>query len=141
MHKDGTYRWVISRGLAVRDAEGHAYRMAGSQTDITSRKAAEEQLVYDAFHDALTGLPNRALFMDRLQHVIAVSQRRADAHYCVLFLDMDRFKIINDSLGHTIGDQLLVVVGKKLSECLRREIRSHASAETNSPSFWTISSS
>jgi diguanylate cyclase (GGDEF)-like protein len=93
--------------------------MAGSQTDITSRKAAEEQLVYDAFHDALTGLPNRALFMDRLQHVITVSRRRADAHYCVLFLDMDRFKIINDSLGHTIGDQLLVVVGRKLSECLR----------------------
>jgi diguanylate cyclase (GGDEF)-like protein len=119
MHNDGTYRWVISRGLAVRDAEGYAYRMAGSQTDITSRKAAEEQLVYDAFHDALTGLPNRALFMDRLQHVITVSRRRADAHYCVLFLDMDRFKIVNDSLGHTIGDQLLVAVGKKLSECLR----------------------
>jgi PAS domain S-box-containing protein len=70
MHKDGTYRWVISRGLAVRNRESQAYRMAGSQTDITSRKTAEEQLVYDAFHDALTGLPNRALFMDRLQHVI-----------------------------------------------------------------------
>jgi len=119
MHRDGTYRWVISRGLAVRNKDNQAHRMAGSQTDITSRKTAEEQLVYDAFHDALTGLPNRALFMDRLQHVITTAQRRADALYSVLFLDMDRFKIINDSLGHTVGDQLLVVMGRKLSECLR----------------------
>ena len=119
MHKDGTYRWMLNRGLAVRNVSGQAYRMAGSQTDITSRKTAEEQLVYDAFHDALTGLPNRALFMDRLQHVIATSQRRGDTFYAVLFLDMDRFKIINDSLGHLVGDQLLVVMGRKLTECLR----------------------
>ncbi len=119
MHKDGTYRWVLNRGLATMDQNGHAHRMAGSQTDITSRKSAEEQLVYNAFHDALTELPNRALFMDRLQHVITVSTRRADELYAVLFLDMDRFKIINDSLGHTVGDQLLVVMGQQLSECLR----------------------
>jgi diguanylate cyclase (GGDEF)-like protein/PAS domain S-box-containing protein len=118
-HKDGMYRWMLNRGLAIRDRDGHAYRMAGSQTDITSRKSAEEQLVYNAFHDALTGLPNRALFMDRLQHVITVSTRRANELYAVLFLDMDRFKIINDSLGHTAGDQLLVIMGQKLSECLR----------------------
>ena len=119
MHKDGTYRWMLNRGLAVRNMDNQAYRMAGSQTDITSRKMVEEQLVYDAFHDALTGLPNRALFMDRLQHVIATSQRRADDLYAVLFLDMDRFKTINDSLGHLVGDQLLVVMGRKLTECLR----------------------
>jgi diguanylate cyclase (GGDEF)-like protein/PAS domain S-box-containing protein len=118
-HKDGVYRWVISRGLAVRNEEGQAYRMAGSQTDITARKKAEEQLVYDAFHDTLTGLPNRALFLDRLQHVITATQRRAGALYAVLFLDMDRFKIINDSLGHAIGDQLLIAVGRKLSDCIR----------------------
>ena len=119
MHKDGTYRWMLNRGLAVRNMDNQAHRMAGSQTDITSRKMAEEQMVYDAFHDALTGLPNRALFMDRLQHVIATSQRRADDLYAVLFLDMDRFKTINDSLGHLVGDQLLVVMGRKLTECLR----------------------
>jgi len=119
VHKDGMYRWVLNRGLAIRDRDGHAYRMAGSQTDITSKKTVDEQLVYNAFHDALTGLPNRALFMDRLQHIITVSNRRANEVYAVLFLDMDRFKIINDSLGHTVGDQILVVMGQKLSECLR----------------------
>jgi len=119
MHKDGMYRWVLNRGLVIRDENGHAYRMAGSQTDITAKKTVDEQLVYNAFHDALTGLPNRALFMDRLQHLIAVTKRRANEIYAVLFLDMDRFKIINDSLGHTVGDQILVVMGQKLSECLR----------------------
>jgi diguanylate cyclase (GGDEF)-like protein/PAS domain S-box-containing protein len=119
LHKDGGFRWVLSRGLAVRNARGQASRMAGSQTDITLRKIAEEQLLYDAFHDALTGLPNRALFMDRLQHVIASSKRHPGQLYAVLFLDMDRFKIVNDSLGHTVGDQLLVAVARKLSECLR----------------------
>jgi len=89
-------------------------------TDITERKKADEQHRYDAFHDPLTGLPNRALFMDRLQHVITTSQRRpCTPNYAVFFLDMDRFKIINDSLGHTIGDQLLVVVGRKLADCIR----------------------
>jgi diguanylate cyclase (GGDEF)-like protein/PAS domain S-box-containing protein len=119
LHKDGAYRWVLCRGIAVRKLDGQAYRMAGSQTDITLRKKAEEQLIFDAFHDALTGLPNRALFMDRLQHVITTSLRRADFLYAVLFLDMDRFKIINDSLGHVVGDQILAAVGRMLSDCLR----------------------
>ncbi len=119
MRKDGTFAWVLSRGVAVRDKQGLATRMAGSQTDISLRKHAEEQLLYDAFHDSLTGLPNRALFMDRLQHVIASTRRHKGQVYAVLFLDMDRFKVINDSMGHTMGDQLLVAVSKKLSECLR----------------------
>ncbi|MGE5172863.1 MAG: putative bifunctional diguanylate cyclase/phosphodiesterase [Betaproteobacteria bacterium] len=89
-------------------------------TDITERKKADEQHMYDAFHDPLTGLPNRALFIDRLQHVITASQRRpGTTDYAVFFLDIDRFKIINDSLGHTIGDQLLVLVGRKLADCIR----------------------
>ncbi len=120
MHKDGTFRWMLSRGLAVRRGPGtQATRIAGSQTDITPRKKAEEQLVHDAFHDSLTGLPNRALFMDRLEHLIAKSHRDAGHFFAVLFLDMDRFKVVNDSLGHTVGDELLVAISRKLGDSLR----------------------
>ncbi|MEI6213006.1 MAG: EAL domain-containing protein [Desulfuromonadales bacterium] len=118
-HRDGTYRWMMIRGLAVRSESGQAYRMAGSQTDITARKTNSEQLVYNAFHDALTDLPNRSLFTNRLQHVITTSARRGEQLYAVLFLDMDRFKTVNDSLGHLVGDKLLIAVGRKLCECIR----------------------
>jgi diguanylate cyclase (GGDEF)-like protein/PAS domain S-box-containing protein len=119
LHKDGTYRWMLSRGLAVRDADGKAFRMAGSQTDITERKLAEEQLLHDAFHDSLTGLPNRALFMDRLGHAVERVKRHEDSVFAVLFIDLDRFKVVNDSLGHMSGDRLLMTTAKRLEHCLR----------------------
>jgi diguanylate cyclase (GGDEF)-like protein len=89
-------------------------------TDITEKKLADARHIYDAFHDPMTGLPNRALFMDRLQHTITAAQRRPiTPNYAVFFLDVDRFKVINDSLGHTIGDKLLVAVGRRLADCIR----------------------
>ncbi len=119
LHKDGSYRWVLSRGQAVWDSAGNATRLAGSLTDITDRKMSEEKLVQDAFYDKLTGLPNRALFIDRLNMALGRTKRRADYLFAVLFLDLDRFKDVNDSLGHMLGDQLLVSVARILEKRLR----------------------
>ena len=117
--RDGSYQWMLSRGLAVRDNSGMPVRFAGSQTDITERKLAVERLMHDAFHDALTNLPNRALFMDRLERAMELQRRHPDTMFAVLFLDLDRFKVVNDSLGHVLGDELLVEVAARLSRMLR----------------------
>ncbi|MCA9792919.1 MAG: EAL domain-containing protein [Candidatus Eremiobacteraeota bacterium] len=109
LHTDGSYRWVLSRGMAVRDTQGEAYRMAGSQSDITARKV----------YDPLTGLPNRVLFMDRLSHALRRFKRYKNYEFAVLLLDLDRFRIVNDSLGHHIGDQLLIHMARRLNLCVR----------------------
>jgi len=116
---DGTYRWFLTRGLAVVNAIGTPHRIAGSQTDITERKVFEEKLQTGALIDALTGLPNRVLFVNRLEHVMQRSGKRTHHGYGVLFLDVDRFKLINESFGHAAGDQLLITIAKRLQECLR----------------------
>lgn len=118
-HKSGTYLWVLCRGLAVWNPDGEPAQMAGSQTDITLRKIFEEQLRHQALHDSLTSLPNRALFLDRLNQAIKMGTRHADYQFAVLFLDLDRFKVINDGLGHVIGDALLGLFAEKLRGILR----------------------
>ncbi len=119
LHKDGDYRWVLCRGMAVRDGEGRIIRMAGSLTDITERKLTAERLVHDALHDSLTGLPNRALFMDRLGHALDRAARHPEFSFAVIFIDLDRFKMVNDSFGHAAGDALLAEVAARLCACLR----------------------
>ncbi|MBI5946140.1 MAG: EAL domain-containing protein [Chloroflexi bacterium] len=118
-HANGSDVWVLCRGLAVRDAGGNAYRMAGSQTDITTRKMAEDRLAYDSLHDVLTKLPNRALFMDRLEHRLENAKRHPKQLFAILFVDLDRFKVVNDSLGHAVGDQLIVATSQRLQQCVR----------------------
>ena len=118
LHRDGEYRWMLGRGLALFDEAGQATRVSGSQTDITQRKKAESQLERNAFYDALTNLPNRALFSERLNRMITRNQRSQGA-FAVLFLDIDRFKKINDSLGHHTGDRLLVEASARFERCLR----------------------
>jgi diguanylate cyclase (GGDEF)-like protein/PAS domain S-box-containing protein len=116
---DGGWRWMLSRGLALRDEDGRACRMAGSQTDIARRKQAEEQLIHDALHDALTGLPNRTLFLDRLRLALARHRRRPRGALAVCCLNLDRFKVVNDGLGHGMGDEVLVSLARRLEACLR----------------------
>ena len=116
--KDGTELWALLTATALIDAEGTCVGTLVMVTDITSRKAAEEQLAHQALHDSLTGLPNRTLFSDRLDQAVARS-RRNDTWSAVLFVDLDRFKVVNDGLGHGAGDELLATVAARLRAAAR----------------------
>ena len=115
---DGTIRWVRDRAFPVRDAEGKVYRITGIAEDITERREAEERLKYLAHYDALTSLPNRVLFYDRLKQELAHA-RRNNWVVAVMFIDLDRFKNVNDTLGHGAGDRLLRQVSERLTGCVR----------------------
>jgi diguanylate cyclase (GGDEF)-like protein/PAS domain S-box-containing protein len=117
--KAGNISWVEAHCQPLLDDDGQVVGTTGTLFDITNRKTTETQLLHDVMHDNLTGLPNRVLFTDRLQHTHQNYQRHADAGFAVLFVDLDRFKVVNDSLGHILGDQLLKAVAERLHDCLR----------------------
>ena len=111
--RDGTKKWMLMNRRAVRDTDGNIAFLEGTVEDITDRKAAEERVQYLAYYDALTGLPNRTLLQDRLAKALASARRQKDK-VALLFLDLDRFKVINDSLGHSVGDLLLQDIAERL---------------------------
>jgi diguanylate cyclase (GGDEF)-like protein/PAS domain S-box-containing protein len=121
MHRSGSYRWFLVRGIAVASAGSRPHRLAGSMTDITSQKLTEDRLQHDAMHDTLTGLANRYYFSNQLQRSLELARRHPDYQAAVLLVDIDRFKMVNDSLGHALGDQLLTAFGRRLEASMRPE--------------------
>jgi diguanylate cyclase (GGDEF)-like protein/PAS domain S-box-containing protein len=118
IHRDGHTVWVSVSVSCVRDEQGRPLYLIGQIEDVTERRALRERLAYAAIHDPLTGLPNRELFMDRLEVALRRTSRGGH-HLAVIFLDLDRFKLINDSLGHDVGDQVLSAVADRLSSVMR----------------------
>jgi len=118
VHEDGTVRWVLEQAFPIDDEQGNPWLIQGVIFDITERKTAEEQANFLAYHDKLTGLPNRVLFEEMLEAAIARA-RRTDLGVGVLYLDLDNFKLVNDSLGHHAGDLLLAQLGDRLRTCTR----------------------
>ncbi|HEV2862260.1 MAG TPA: EAL domain-containing protein [Pyrinomonadaceae bacterium] len=119
LRKDGARFWANVITTALHDKAGGLRGFSRVTRDITERKLAEERLLHDALHDGLTGLANRALFTDRLEHAVERAKRHREYAFAVFFLDLDRFKLVNDSLGHLAGDRLLVEVGRRLKASLR----------------------
>jgi PAS domain S-box-containing protein len=119
-HKDGSWRTLESTASPIRDAKGRTDKLVIVNRDITERKRAEELLAHNAFHDGLTNLPNRALFLDRLQHALTLSKRHPNYKFAVLLIDVDEFKVVNDSMGHPAGDELLIQLAQRLRDSVRR---------------------
>jgi diguanylate cyclase (GGDEF)-like protein/PAS domain S-box-containing protein len=118
MHADGSVRWVLERGQGIFDDDGEVAFLDGVICDVTARKAAEERLAFLAYHDSLTGLPNRMLFREHLEVALRRADR-ADAGVAVCFVDLDGFKLVNDSFGHAVGDELLIEVAGRLGGVVR----------------------
>ncbi len=120
-HKDGSWRVLESLASVVRDEKGEVVKLVIVNRDITERRSTEDQLEHNSYHDALTGLPNRRLFLDRLGLSFIRTQRKPDSHYAVLFVDVDGFKSFNETMGASAGDQVIVEMGKRMAAALRGE--------------------
>jgi PAS domain S-box-containing protein len=134
-HKNGDWRILESTASPIQNGSGKLERLVIVNRDITERKRAEEMLEHRALHDLLTELPNRALFVDRLQHSLIRARRHSDYKFVVLFIDIDGFKVLNDSLGHSAGDELLIQVAKRLTACFRETDTVSRSATTMNPTI------
>jgi len=124
-HKNGNYIWVICNINSIRDNNNKAKRIAGYHSDITTHKSKEqllENLLYNVSHDTLTGLPNRNIFIEKLEKAFSISRNKEKDLFSVLFIDINRFKIINDSLGHSIGDSFLIKVAERLKTFVNENI-------------------
>jgi PAS domain S-box-containing protein len=132
-HKNGDWRILESTASLIENGNRSLERLVIVNRDITERKRAEEMLEHRALHDILTELPNRALFVDRLQHSLIRARRHSDYTFVVLFIDIDGFKVLNDSLGHSAGDELLIQVAKRLTTCFRETDTISRSATAMNP--------
>lgn len=120
-HKNGNWRVLESTATTIKNEEGEVEKLVIVNRDVTERKRAEEQVEHDSFHDGLTGLPNRRLFLDRLQHSFTRAQRNPSYQYAILFLDVDGFKELNQAMGTAVGDEVIAEIGRRLSACLRTD--------------------
>ncbi len=120
-HKDGSWRVLESLASTVRDGKGEVAKLVIVNRDITERKRAQEQLEHNLFHDTLTGLPNRRLFLDRLQHAFARARRDVGHSYALVLVNLDHFKVFNETLGTAAGDRVLLEIGRAISTCLRED--------------------
>ena len=109
-HFSDYYLWMLAKGLTIRSPSGKATRFAGSQTDVTELKSHEEQMIHDALHDTLTSIPNRTLLLDRIRQSLVRRKRYPKTSFAVIFIDLDRFRLVNESLGRIHGDELLKMI-------------------------------
>ena len=117
-HFSNNYLWMMAKGLAIRTSDGRATRFAGSQTDVSERKSNEEQMIHDALHDTLTSIPNRTLLLDRIRQSLVRRKRYPKTSFAIIFIDLDRFRLVNESLGHIHGDELLQLISARLKETI-----------------------
>ena len=117
-HFSDNYLWMMAKGLALRTSDGRATRFAGSQTDVSERKSNEEQMIHDALHDTLTSIPNRTLLLDRIRQSLVRRKRYPKTSFAIIFIDLDRFRLVNESLGHIHGDELLQLISARLKETI-----------------------